>query len=66
MSKGKIDPYRELGVEKDASADDIKRAYRKRARETHPDHGGNAEAFARVSTAMTVLGDLKDAMEATV
>lgn len=33
------------------SADDLKRAYRKRARETHPDLGGSTSAFQQVSGA---------------
>ncbi|CAN5227383.1 hypothetical protein BH09MYX1_BH09MYX1_49750 [soil metagenome] len=37
-----------LGITRDATMDDLKAAYRKRARETHPDHGGSAEAFQRV------------------
>ncbi len=49
--------YEELGVSKSASPDEIKRAYRKKAVETHPDKGGDAEDFAKVAEAYEVLGD---------
>ncbi|UJW34035.1 molecular chaperone DnaJ [Saccharothrix sp. AJ9571] len=55
------DFYRELGVSSDASADEIKKAYRKLAKENHPDaNSGNAEAekkFKAVSEAYGVLSD---------
>lgn len=55
------DPYDILGVNKDASADDIRKAYRKQAKECHPDlHPGDAKAEARfkdISTAYDLLSD---------
>lgn len=53
----KLDPYAELGVPKNADAAAIKRAYRKKAKSTHPDAGGKAEAFERVHKANLVLSD---------
>jgi curved DNA-binding protein CbpA len=52
-----FDPYETLGVERDASASDIKRAHRRRAMETHPDRGGDGDEFHRVSRAVAVLSD---------
>lgn len=43
----------QLGVSADASADEIKDAYRRRVKQVHPDHGGDEQAFKRVQEAYT-------------
>jgi curved DNA-binding protein CbpA len=48
---------RVLGVASDAGPDEIRRAYRARLHATHPDHGGNANAFVDVLEAFAVLRD---------
>lgn len=49
--------YDTLGVDKDADPETIKKAYRKKARATHPDHGGDKEAFQTVALAFRILSD---------
>lgn len=51
------DYYQILGVSKNASQDEIKRAYRKLALKYHPDKGGNEEKFKEVNEAYQILGD---------
>ncbi len=55
MSK---DYYKTLGVDKGASQDDIKKAFRKKAHEFHPDKaGGDEKKFKELNEAYQVLGD---------
>jgi len=57
MSK---DFYKILGVDKNASGDEIKKAFRKLAHEHHPDkHGGSADKFKEANEAYSVLSDEK-------
>jgi len=55
------DPYKILGVSKDATETDIKKAYRKLAKELHPDLNptdkGAEERFKEVSGAFSILGN---------
>jgi molecular chaperone DnaJ len=61
MAATRSDYYKVLGVAKNASADEIKKAYRKLARQYHPDRNpGDAKAeerFKEVQQAYDVLGD---------
>jgi molecular chaperone DnaJ len=54
------DYYSILGVDKKATKDDIKKAFRKLAHKYHPDKGGGDEAkFKEVTEAYSILGDDK-------
>ncbi len=57
------DYYKSLGVEKDASADEIKKAFRKLAHKHHPDKGGDEKKFKEASEAYQVLSDEKKRAE---
>ena len=49
--------YDVLGLDRSCSPEDVKRAYRRKAREMHPDKGGDAEKFKELSAAYEVLSD---------
>lgn len=50
-----MDPYTILGIRKGASADEIKKAYRRLARMHHPDKGGSEEMFKKIQNAYDSL-----------
>jgi curved DNA-binding protein CbpA len=52
-----IDPYILLGLERSANDATIKQAYRKAAKNAHPDSGGDADQFAKLQTAYDLLKD---------
>jgi molecular chaperone DnaJ len=61
MATARKDYYKALGVKKDASQDEIKKAYRKLARRYHPDRNpddaSSESRFKEISEAYDVLGD---------
>jgi len=52
-----VNPYEILGVPASASDDQLRSAYRRMARATHPDSGGDGDEFAKVSRAYAILRD---------
>jgi curved DNA-binding protein len=50
-------PYQTLGVERNASPDEVKRAYRKLASQHHPDKGGDKTRFQEIQSAYDTLSD---------
>lgn len=50
-------PYQTLGVDRNATADEIKRAYRKLASQHHPDRGGDTKKFQDIQSAYDTLSD---------
>lgn len=51
------DYYSTLGVAKNASPDEIKKAYRRLANQHHPDKGGDSAAFQKIQEAYSTLSD---------
>lgn len=53
-------PYEVLGVDAAASQEELRKAYRRLARETHPDTGGTAERFRQLQLAWERVGTPED------
>jgi molecular chaperone DnaJ len=52
-----MDYYEILGIKKDVSQEEIKKAFRKLSFTHHPDKGGNEEEFKKINEAYATLGD---------
>ena len=52
-----MDHYQTLGVAKNATPDEIKKAYRKLASQHHPDKGGDTAMFQKIEEAYRILSD---------
>lgn len=52
-----MDYYKLLNVSKEASDSEIKKSYRKLAKENHPDKGGDPEKFKQIAEAYEVLSN---------
>jgi len=50
-----MNPYDILGINSDASEDEIKKAYRTLAKKSHPDKGGSVEKFREINDAYTKI-----------
>ena len=48
-------PWEVLGISRDASFEEVKRAYRRLVMEHHPDRGGDAEVFKVIQAAYEIL-----------
>jgi molecular chaperone DnaJ len=55
--------YEVLGVDKKATKDDVKKAFRKLAQKYHPDKGGDESKFKEITEAYSILSDEKKRRE---
>jgi molecular chaperone DnaJ len=55
--------YETLGIDRKATSDDIKKAFRKLAQKHHPDKGGDEEKFKEITEAYSILSDDKKRRE---
>jgi curved DNA-binding protein CbpA len=54
-----MNPYNELDVDPTASQDEIKKKYRKKAKENHPDVGGDPEKMENINKAYALIKDAR-------
>lgn len=57
MTDGRENPYITLGVDRQASEETIRSAYRRLARKSHPDKGGSEAEFRKIQEAYQILND---------
>jgi curved DNA-binding protein CbpA len=57
MAGKEFNPYEILGVGNDTADEDIKKQYKSRSKELHPDKGGSSEDFANLKKAFDILID---------
>lgn len=58
-SAGGLDPYSILGVSSTATKEEIEKAFREKAWNSHPDHGGSNEEMIMVNAAMEAIRRLR-------
>ena len=54
-----VDPYQILGINKNATSKEIKKAYKIKISKEHPDHGGDETSFKTIQTAYKIIGNEK-------
>ena len=52
-----MDYYKILGTKKSATQAEIQQAFKQKAKESHPDVGGNSDEFIKIQKAYKVLSD---------
>ena len=57
MKDNKFNPYEILEVDKEASNEDIKKAYKELSKKAHPDTGGSDDEFSKLKKAFDILTD---------
>lgn len=56
---GELDPFKILGVDPNATKEEVQKAYRKKAAKAHPDAGGSHEQMIKVNAAWETIKKLK-------
>ncbi len=54
-----LDPYEILGIQHNATKNEVKQAYKKVAWKAHPDHGGSNEEMMKVNAAMEAISRVR-------
>jgi len=54
-----LDPFEILGIKSDATKDEVKQAFRKKAWDAHPDRGGSNEEMMKVNAAFEAISRVR-------